>query len=444
MAAEFKKAFISVPKRSQLLRCSSKRIIILTALSLSLFSFFTFPRWLQLSQLLSYRQLSFLDNPAQSAPLPPLKFKRDGTFQLSIFSDLHFGENAWESWGPRQDVESIRVINTVLDTEPATDLVVLNGDLITGENVFRHNGSEYVDVIAQALSARGVTWGSAYGNHDSDRNLSPTEMFEREKGYRGSRTGRMVSGEEGEVGVTNYYLPVWSWDGKRVEMVLWFFDSRGGFRFQEEVGRENWVHPKVVGWFRETNERLKREYGGRRVPGLGFVHIPTTAFLEVQEEAGVGGRKRPGINADVPVSRQGGGWCDDGTDGEGCEYGGQDRDFMEAVMETEGLVGLFVGHDHGDTWCSDYAKKERKVFLCFGQHTGYGGYGNWIRGSRQVGVSVEGLDLGEMDTWVRLENGKVVGKVRLNPTYGGDEYENVEDEKTHLPVDGESADTVEE
>ena len=24
------------------------------------------------------------------------------------------------------------------------------------------------------------------------------------------------------------------------------------------------------------------------------------------------------------------------------------------------------------------------INLCFGQHSGYGGYGNWIRGSRQV------------------------------------------------------------
>lgn len=28
----------------------------------------------------------------------PLRFKEDGSFQLSIFEDLHFGENAWDSW----------------------------------------------------------------------------------------------------------------------------------------------------------------------------------------------------------------------------------------------------------------------------------------------------------------------------------------------------------
>jgi hypothetical protein len=30
-----------------------------------------------------------------STRLPPLRFTPNGTFQISIFEDLHFGENAW-------------------------------------------------------------------------------------------------------------------------------------------------------------------------------------------------------------------------------------------------------------------------------------------------------------------------------------------------------------
>ena len=36
-------------------------------------------------------------------------------------------------WGPAADVKSTRVMNTILDAE-LPNLVVLNGDLITGEN----------------------------------------------------------------------------------------------------------------------------------------------------------------------------------------------------------------------------------------------------------------------------------------------------------------------
>ena len=48
---------------------------------------------------------------------PRLTFKPDGTFKLTIFSDLHFGENPWDLWGPQQDVNSIALMRTVLADE---------------------------------------------------------------------------------------------------------------------------------------------------------------------------------------------------------------------------------------------------------------------------------------------------------------------------------------
>lgn len=59
--------------------------------------------------------------------------------------------------------------------------------------------------------------------------------------------------------------------------------------------------------------------------------------------------------------------------------------------------------------------------LCFSRHTGYGGYGNWTRGSRQVLVSLESLG-SSIETWNRLDDGNVTGEVTLNSTFGTDEY----------------------
>ena len=79
-------------------------------------------------------------------------FKRDGTFKLTVFSDLHFGENPWDDWGPEQDVNSLTLMDKVLADEKPDyvyvlglfslflvlkmlhDPRVLNGDLITGES----------------------------------------------------------------------------------------------------------------------------------------------------------------------------------------------------------------------------------------------------------------------------------------------------------------------
>lgn len=59
--------------------------------------------------------------------------------------------------------------------------------------------------------------------------------------------------------------------------------------------------------------------------------------------------------------------------------------------------------------------------LCFGRHTGYGGYGSWTRGSRQILLDETTLET-EIATWIRLEDGSVSGQVSLNSTYGEDRY----------------------
>lgn len=120
---------------------------------------------------------------------------------------------------------------------------------------------------------------------------------------------------------------------------------------------------------------------------------------------------------------------------------------MKAIAGTPGLIALFSGHDHGNTWCykwdgnidgivAEGNPKGKGVNLCFGQHTGYGGYGDWIRGARQVVVSLAGLENDEdyvAETYIRLENGGVVGAVTLNGTYGEDEYPVTPDDRTKCP-----------
>ncbi|KAK3901354.1 hypothetical protein C8A05DRAFT_34959 [Staphylotrichum tortipilum] len=398
----------------------------------------------------------------QRGDFGPLKFRPDGTFHISIFEDLHFGENAWEDWGPRQDHQSVAVMETVLDAEPQTDLVVLNGDLITGENTFLENSTAYVDQLVQPLVRRNLTWASAYGNHDNDLNISAAHILARERRWPNSRTTQMLP--DPDLGISNYYLPVYPATCPsppspcHPQLLLWFFDSRGGFHFQQHdpstnqpLPLPNWVDARVAEWFSTTHSLLAFPDNDSNstpipIPSLAFVHIPTTASRALQT-LGIDPHRQPGIDDDKDLSHQAQGWCPDGTpDGTRCDYGGQDMPFMRAVAGAKGLLALFSGHDHGETWCHTWNGSLRGVedvegsrtHLCFGQHSGYGGYGSWVRGARQVGVSLEGLGKGEVDTWVRLENGRVVGRVRLNGTYGRDVYPATPDERTRLPPRGDS------
>ncbi|KAJ6006815.1 hypothetical protein N7451_004759 [Penicillium sp. IBT 35674x] len=381
--------------------------------------------------------ISFFALPSLQSAVPkkfaPLKFAKDGTFQISILEDLHFGENAWDTWGPEQDVNSVAVINRVLNAE-SPDLVILNGDLITGDNAFLENSTVYIDEIVAPLVDRGLTWASTYGNHDSAYNLSREAILAREHRWPNSRTKQMVSGRE--AGVSNYYLPVYGSkdESSTPELLLWFFDSRGGYYYQEldsngdEVGQPNWVDVSVVDWWKKTNAELVKKYH-KEIPSLVFVHIPTNASLAAQTEIGINLNREPGINDDYTLAQQGEGWCADGSDASTCVYGGQDVPFMKALVDTPGVLAVFSGHDHGDTWCykwdsliSGMTVKGNGVNLCFGQHSGYGGYGSWIRGSRQILVSEEKLKKSVIDSWIRLESGDVSGAVSLNSTYGEDTY----------------------
>lgn len=347
---------------------------------------------------------------------------------------------AWLGWGEVQDDNTTIVMNRVLDAE-SQQLVVLNGDLVTGDDTFLANSTHYMDRIVEPLISRGLSWASTYGNHDGQYNLSGHDLLARERQWPNSKTTQMVFSDDEDIGTTNYYLPVYGSNctsGRHTtctpELLLWFFDSRGGWSFQQKnasgdlVTRENWVDETVVDWFKKTSTGLSQLHN-KTVPSLAFVHHPTNASKAFQTQGNIDPNRQPGINDDWPLASQADGWCPDGTHGDDCEYGGQDGPFMEALASTPGLMAVFSGHDHGNTWCYKWNAEIRGmtvagngVNLCFGQHTGYGGYGTWTRGSRQVLVTEEMLKTFEAETWIRLERGEVVGHVSLNSTYGEDWY----------------------
>jgi hypothetical protein len=293
---------------------------------------------LALSSYIFLSRSSFIPpNNNTPAKRPPLTFTKDGTFQLTIFSDLHFGESmpsyphhlktitknpadAWEPWGPEQDLSSLDVMNKVLDAE-SQQLVILNGDLITGENAFLSNSTSYIDQLVQPMLERDLPWASTYGNHDSQFNLSREDILHRERRYPNSLTNQMVLGQSS--GVSNYYLLVYPHEDteETPSLILWFFDSRGGFLYQQsspsgkQIGQPDWVDESVVDWFKTTNAQLVERYE-KTIPSLVFVHIPTNASRAFQTEVGVDPNRQPGINDDFPLAQQGEGWCSDGRNDE--------------------------------------------------------------------------------------------------------------------------------
>ena len=189
-----------------------------------------------------------------------LNLAEDYSFHISVFSDLHYGENE-SSFGIPADKNSTALMRQVLSQE-RPDFVILNGDLITGENTFAFNSTGYVDEIVAPLVEGGYSWASTYGNHDSKYNLSREALYAEEKKYANAYTQH---GPAGTDGVTNYVLTVFppSTTGgiQKPVALLWFFDSRGGSEYQSLPANvdniDNYVSNGTVSWYRSSQADLQ-------------------------------------------------------------------------------------------------------------------------------------------------------------------------------------------
>lgn len=139
-----------------------------------------------------------------------------------------------------------------------------------------------------------------------------------------------------------------------------------------------------VRYLQEFYNTIRSRHGS--LPWHIFFHIPLQVFQD--------------LNAQDPFP------CPIGLHDEP-NLGIQDGDggLWNTLLTMTDVQSIHVGHDHGSTWCCPMLGKT----LCFARHSGYGGYGDWERGARQIELFTNG----SWRTWVRLEGGSVDGKCTL-------------------------------
>ena len=101
-----------------------------------------------------------------------------------------------------------------------------------------------------------------------------------------------------------------------------------------------------------------------------------------------------------------------GLDGDG---GFEPVDYDAGIARTLSHSGhvhfLGVGHNHGNDYCCPYS--DTKMHVCFGRHSGYGGYGSWERGGRVYELTIHEEDQHALHwkSWVRLESGTIEDEI---------------------------------
>ncbi|KAG6829501.1 hypothetical protein H0H87_011234 [Tephrocybe sp. NHM501043] len=217
---------------------------------------------------------------------------------------------------------------------------VLNGDLITGENTFRENSTTLIDQIVGPLNEAKVPFSSTHGNHDNQANITHAEEILREQQAAPLSYTRMAPrGVGGIGGPGNYWVPIYlnSFDSSPA-LVLWFFDSRGGFSPGPNSTRfPDWVDGSVADWIKTETRGMNIAWGSAEKRGaLAFVHIPPHIVTDLQKN--LDSEANPGLNA---WNRYG------GYTGDGWGYGVRNLHFV-SPNPTDG-VKTWIRLEAGET-----------------------------------------------------------------------------------------------
>lgn len=319
------------------------------------------------------------------------------TFRILQIADIHLGEAEFTEWGPKQDrktwlaLDRILAAETTMDHHQGIDMILLTGDQLTANDV-NANATLYYQQLAQKLTMYGIPFGMIFGNHDDAPLEYPGPNGTIHK--RPAKTSRRQlvdelalfelsltqAGPPDVFGVSNYWLDVWFNDttttlvGARILLL----DTGGGSLPQQ-------IHTTQLDWFATTNRHHPS------IPVVAFCHIPTTDFDAVTKNTSFcRGEQNEGV---MNMTYNAG---------------------LIATLEAAGNVHfLGVGHMHGNDYCcpstaaTESNGHSSTLHLCFGRHSGYGGYGRWERGARVYELTLtEDLQF-SWTSYVRMESGAI-------------------------------------
>jgi DNA repair exonuclease SbcCD nuclease subunit len=300
-------------------------------------------------------------------------------FKILQITDIHLGEAEDTLWGPEQDRKTWIVLDKVLTME-SPDLIVLGGDQLTANNC-KTNATAYYRILGEFLSGYGIPWAMIFGNHDDmDFEVPGTDQriphkYSRRQLLAVDQSFSLSLSRGGPLEVTgtsNYVLDIHIENQTAAQ--IFFFDSGGGYLPQA-------IDDSQIKWFHEKASLSQ-------LPAGAFQHIPTAAHHFSESSC-------------------------QGFQGEGIAAIHYDAGIMKALADSGRFSFLAVGHNHGNDYCCPYEDSE--LHVCFGRHSGYGGYGKWEHGARVYELSIP-TDQASRNTmqwksWVRLESGEIVDEI---------------------------------
>ncbi len=324
-------------------------LIILTVLLISLFVF-------SVTGCQSYREFPGSGKEKGSVDLT-LRFDEQGNFKILQMTDIQFINYI--------DDESIAVMDATIEYANP-DLIVVTGDQISPEYLGGQSGKarKICKQITGYFDSKEIPWTLCFGNHDGAMGvLSKKEMVEE---YQ--KSAYFVGGleendycdiyiNESEDTYCNYFLPVYSNDGKSVEYGVFVMDCATSLASPYKGFTQGQI---------DFYNAVSEKYG---VKMSMYTHEPTQEFQTMYDN-----RENPQI---VSVFK---GEIESPEDGK-TYYPTKNPETNEALRNSlianKNVDGLYVGHDHLSNFAGIYnIADDYSIMLGYGRISSYG-FGEW-------------------------------------------------------------------
>ena len=290
-----------------------------------------------------------------------LRFNSDHKFKIMQIADTQEI--------PAVSPDTLSLINNALDREKP-DLVIFTGDQIKGySNKFKKDPAiieSTIDILVEPIAKRNIPFMVTYGNHDAQCGVDNRGQYKFYAKYDNFISGDLRNSDD--VGTAD--IQIYSSTEDKPVFELYIIDSHG--KAKDGAGYAP-VDKEQIEWYISRREQLKAE-SGDYLPSLVFQHIPVPEFFDVIKK--------------VPK----------GTKGAVPAYGAHENEYFvlndetiaeggfmlespaspdvntgefEAMSEKGDVLGIYVGHDHNNSFVVKY----KGVDLGYTQGAGFNVYG---------------------------------------------------------------------
>lgn len=378
-------------------------------------------------------------NPSPKAP--PLHFSDDGKFKILQVADLHYSVSGGECLdvdpnglpsgllNPNEPCHGDTVTQSLLAQTLAAErpsLVVFTGDQLNGQTTSWDAQSVLLKAIGEVIAAK-VPWALVFGNHDDeDTDLTRSEMMRVAKRMPYA-VREMEEGPQWVDGVGNWLVKVKSADSSATHLLtLYFLDShaysKSGWTFWKSADYD-WIKQSQIDWYIEQSALItpvERPFTPDGAKDLGtvwetrqedkrlakpnalmFFHIPLPESYSPADVSGSGETLSYGQQLDESGAPK----KNSGFFEKGILTSKESEDPTNTRHEVKVVAN---GHCH----ITDFCKRVKGVWLCFGGGSSFSGYGK-VGFDRRLRI-YDVMDYGEtIRTYKRGQDGTIMGDTIL-------------------------------